>query len=557
MCTSTTDLTQSAQPALEFGRVYTQSPWRVQWLADKLAAVAKKAARSGIHTSPAVRTLGEPYSVWSKARGADWMVARCPDGMCIAVDSPREKCEPQVCPMHWREEIVQDFRAEGEMPVLPGGWHLVAAIDRERLSPDAPIVSIVREAPGRVCPLEFRGDNAANRCDHCEVRRGRKTVYVLANLDGKHIQVGSSCVAEFIRDANVEAAIDAILAAQAAWAGVPTEDEDGNPLVSAARRAGPQALHTYLAHVAAYTRDNHGCYLTRAQAGDGSTGDQAFNAMTARDKQERKAFPDLRTATDSLVATAAIEWAKALPADGNTFEQNMRTFATAGFFTVKHKGVAAYIVAAYHKATRVNDAPVRKAPAGRLQAEPGSKAQREVEIVRVHSYESMYGTGYITVMRVVSGDDAGAIVKWMSKETPMVRSAHAMAQVQRADDELEGIRPWPQHAGAATREQTETWIKGEMESPAQAPAQAGDRVTIAFKVKAHGEYKGALETTVSHVKRVCQGWGYACEAGTDEARIRDAQIAAGNNAPVGKTKPARKPRAKKVQSLTVDATQTA
>ena len=543
MCTATTDLAPST-PALELGRVYTQSPWRVQWLADKLAVVAKKAARSGVHTSPTVRTLGEPYTVWSKARGADWMVARCPDGMCIAVDSPREKCEPQVCPVHWREEIVQDFRAEGEMPVLPGGWHLVAAIDRERLSPDAPIVSIVREAPGRVCPLEFRGDNAANRCDHCEVRRGRKTVYVLANLEGKHIQVGSSCVAEFIRDANVEAAIDAILAAQAAWAGVPTEDEDGNPLVSAARREGPQPLHTFLSMVAAYTRDNHNVYVTRSAAGGGgrtATAGAATHALDARTAKEREAWPDLRKPCDALLATAAIEWAKQLPTNGSSFEQNLRTLAAAGFYTRKHSGTAAYIVPAYQKATQTAGAyPARQAPAGRLQAEVGSKATREVEVVKVIPYESQW-SGFITVMRVVSGPDAGAVVKWMSGQTPMVRSKHAMAQVQRGLDELSGLRPAHPHQ---TRGQTEAWIADELARPAMVGAAAGDRVTIEFKVKSHGEYKGALETLASHVKCVCQGWHYAAQEGSDEARIRDRHIAAGDNTPAP-AKPAHKPRAKK------------
>mgnify|MGYP006339729893 CR=1 FL=1 len=555
MCTATTDLAPSTQPALApfvAGATYVLAPWRAQWLNDKLVAISNKALKRGIAVMPALLATSEPYSIWHRAKGWDGDTQLC---------AFADVCKGGECPRHWDEEIVQDWMATGEMPVLKGGWHLVAAIDRARLAPDQPVSTIVREAPGRTCPAEFRGEHAANRCDHCKVQRARSVVYVLADAAGSHIQVGSSCVAEFIRDANVEAAIDAILAAQAAWAGVPTEDEDGNPLVSAARRAGPQPLHTFLSMVGAYTRDNHNVYVTRSAAGsDGfgrgktATADAATSALEARTAKEREAWPDLRKPCDALLATAAIEWAKALPADGSTFEQNMRTFAHAGFYTRKHAGTAGYIVPAYQKATQqAGSYPARLAPAGRLQADVGTKATREVEIIKVIPYESQW-SGFITVMRVVSGPDAGATVKWMSSNTPMVWSKHTAAQIQRGMDELAGLRPAHLHQ---TPEQTQAWIDSELASPHRVGAQPGDRVTIEFKVKAHSEYKGALETIASHVKCVCQGWGYACEADTDEARIRDAQIAAGNNAPIGKTKPARKPRAKKVQPLAVDATQTA
>ena len=81
--------------------------------------------------------------------------------------------------------------------------------------------------------------------------------------------------------------IEAILAACAAWASVPTEDEDGNPLGGGRNDDAPSPLHTYLQHVAAAQRDNHGCYISRAAAREmqTSTSDAAYSSMTARTPQ--------------------------------------------------------------------------------------------------------------------------------------------------------------------------------------------------------------------------------------------------------------------------------
>lgn len=518
---SRTETVQPAPLTFETGRVYTLTPWRGEWLQEKLSGIAKRAERSGVRCTPRLVSVSDPYSVWKGVRGA--LDALAPD--CTA---DHEGCRPGHCFMHWREEIVQDFCADGAMPVLPGGWRLLAAIDRVRLAPDQPLATIVREAPGRTCPPEFRGDDAANRCDHCNTCRARRVVYVLQDLDGlRTIQVGSTCVAEFIRDPKVEATIEAILAACAAWASVPTEDEDGNPLGGGRNDDAPSPLHTYLQHVAAAQRDNHGCYVSRAAAREmqTSTSDAAYSSMTARTPKERQAWPDLRKPVDTIVATAAIEWAKSLPTNGSSFEQNLRTFAWAGFYTPRHKGTAAYIVPAYLKSISVAAVAASQKTATRFAGEIGSKHECEVEVIRVSSYESQFGTGYITTMRVCGGANEGATLKWMSGQTPTVRDAHEMGYVQELLD-----------AGSD--------IADRLTHPVTTSAKAGDRLTIAFKVKGHGQYKGAPETQVSHVKRTCNGWGYRAEPATPAARIATRMLAEGQNAPA----PVKKTRVRKAKT---------
>lgn len=511
----------TSAPVLQDGAEITLEPWQAEWLSAKLDGIARRARRSGVESMPRLVAKADAYPVWCKVRGDAWKAGRV-DGCCIVVDaSAGERCEAGVCPVHWEQTMFQDFRIEGSMPVMPGGWHLLAAIDRV-----AGVGAIVREAPGHTCPAEFRGDDAANRCDHCNTRRPRGKVYVIANADGHAIQVGSTCIAEFIRDPNVAAAIDAILSAQAAWAGVPREDEDGNPLVGRGEHVRP--LETYLQHVAAYTRDNHGVYVTKAAAqGRMSTADSAWAAQEARDAKERRNHPDLRKPVDAATSVAAIAWARALPVNGSAFEQNMRTMATAGAFHPKHMGTAAYIVPAFQRAQGAQAAARTSAAAPvRLAAVEGAKkVVRNVEVIRKAAFDSQYGDTYITAMRVVDGADAGAVVVWKSKDTPWVRSAdsHRTVAVSIGDAQHDAWAQTEIARGKGTR----------------TPAKVGDRLTIEFTVKSHTEYKGKPESQILRVAVVCDGWGYAAAPDSDEARLAARMIAEGRNAPPA---PASKPR---------------
>lgn len=549
----------------EPGTIYTLEPWRAEWLISKFEKIARLARRSGVQCSPSLTASGSPYVTWRPVSGERWGSRRDANGGCLYVQNLRAMvdrgeiemvgvmaisgcvCAGGVCPHHWDELVVQDFRAGGRMPVLPGGWHLVAAIDRLRVGAQlgadgatvvtpAQTMTIVREVPGRQCPAEFRGESAADRCDHCQVDRRRSVVYVLADDAGKHVQVGSTCIAEFIRDPNVEKAIDAMLRAYAAWAGVPSEDEDGNPIVS--RRKGLQPLGRLLGMVAAYVRENRGVFLTRAAAGDGSTGNQADAALEASTDAERRRHPDLREPRDHVTASAAIAWAAGLPETGSAFEQNMRAMARCGCYDPKHLGVAAYIVAAHARAQGAARAVAAPVPVKvRLSAEVGSFAVRELEVVRVASWDGTYGTTYVTVMRVLPGGavggasdppvaDVGALVAWRSKETPSIRSAQIVQS----------------HVDAHDLESPEL-TRG---NGVRCSVKAGDRLIGRFKVKSHDEYKGAPQTEVSHFTVACDGWGFSCEGSPDLVAYVEGVITAGGNAPALPIARARTRKAKPV-----------
>lgn len=535
-------------PVLAADARVTLQPHEAAWVNERLAGVARRARRSGVDECPHLAPEGEPYSVYHQTVSTDELL-ECLNEVADGRGGFKIKCGPGLCPRHWRETIVQDFLVRGVMPVLPGGWRLLAAVDHTSLG------AVIREAPGSTCPAEFRGANASQRCDHCGHSRQRKTCYVLQRGDdGKVLQVGSGCVAEYLRSTDVEKTVEIMLRMQAIWLDfwdrvASGEIEIGN---KGGRDDQPKPLHELLSHVAAYTRDNHGVYVTRKQvenSGDAlfgprctSTVDLAWSCMHAKSAEEKRSCPDLRTAADLATATAAIEWAAKLSVDGSTFEQNMRLFAVSKLYTPKHRGTAAYIVPAYHRATsQAGSYPVRPGPPPALVATIGATVTREVEIVHIASWEGDYGRQYFTTMRVlptgtvtgtVGGDppDVGAIVKWKSKETPTVRSAFWSG---RLASEIA--------AGTATLGDPDLQRSAGRDDA----AKVGDRILIQFKVKTHGEYKGKPETTVTHVKRLCDGWGYRADASAESLAFAARMIAEGRNAPlVPPSKAARQRRSK-------------
>lgn len=77
------------------------------------------------------------------------------------------------------------------------GWTLIATL---RHRPGSP-TSVQPAHPGE--PLNAEAwSRSQGWCEHCRTRRARRTTYLLRNVDGRLVQVGSSCLAAFIGHAN-------------------------------------------------------------------------------------------------------------------------------------------------------------------------------------------------------------------------------------------------------------------------------------------------------------------------------------------------------------------
>lgn len=78
----------------------------------------------------------------------------------------------------------------GEAPKL-NGWSFIASLDW-----DAEAGLIVRTAPGVVSV--DRSNLVKGACGHCKTNRARKNTYLVRHEDGTEIQVGSTCVKDFL-----------------------------------------------------------------------------------------------------------------------------------------------------------------------------------------------------------------------------------------------------------------------------------------------------------------------------------------------------------------------
>lgn len=126
---------------------------------EMLAKLNKKAARYG--TPPVAFTVSDPFKkkIWiTNERSA--MI----DHVTITLDHVEA---PKV-----------------------GNFQFIAAIE------NTPSGKIVDTIPGETLPASFR--EPGTHCDHCKTDRYRKLLYVVRGEDGQHVQIGGSCLRDYM-----------------------------------------------------------------------------------------------------------------------------------------------------------------------------------------------------------------------------------------------------------------------------------------------------------------------------------------------------------------------
>jgi hypothetical protein len=243
------------------------------------------------------------------------------------------------------------LEVHGETPRVHDGdgneYTFVAAIDHgfdqeteERIN----LIRKARDVEGDV-PVEFR--SAEPHCDHCHTERPRRKTYLLRDYEGHYTQVGSSCLADFLRTtdpddlaAMFENLYEALHLAEA-------EDE-----WESSERTGTEytALALYLAHVCTMVRTD-GYFLSRksCEGREGwasvPTSERAWmNLNPSRGQESTEPTPE-----DEEKALAVIAWGKSLNdrRDLNDYLFNLSVLARMGYITWRHQGLAASMVGAY------------------------------------------------------------------------------------------------------------------------------------------------------------------------------------------------------------------
>lgn len=288
---------------------------------------------------------------------------------------------------------------EGETPKY-AGWSFLAALDHMSAEDGSP-VNVLRCIPGAdPVPVAFRTRGPA--CDHCKTKRRRGNTYVVSHEDGRTVQVGSTCIADFLgRDGLRVAALAEFLAAVADAAEDDGESYGGGG--SYGEYESTYRLDDILPYVAAIIR--HAGWRSRAQARDRggvATADLAmrFRTIKRKGKCERGEEELLALEVeegDTARAEHAIAWAETIAEDtASDYLHNVRTIARCNLVTQKTIGIAASVIAACEREEGKRAAEA--APKVPAPAYFGTPKKREIfllTLVGVSQYDTSYGTTHV------------------------------------------------------------------------------------------------------------------------------------------------------------------
>lgn len=292
----------------------------------------------------------------------------------------------------------------GDTPKF-AGWTFVATL--QHLDGE----NIVRTLPGQELPVEYRTRGA--QCDHCRAQRRRNDTYVVRHEDSRILQVGSTCIADFLGTDDAGKLAAAACALAEARSIVEGEDLGGGEVTF------DRTVEDYLPRVAFLVR-TQGWVSRKAQHEDctgrvHATADVAWAAKAA----------DLDVAAeDEELAKNAEAWAEGLTdeqvnAGSGDYLHNLRAGVRCGLVSHRTNGIVASVIIAYQKAVGIDRKKAARAarPASDYVGTPGKREVFTAVLDFVTGFETQYG--YTTILKFIT--DAGAVLTWKASSTSLTR----------------------------------------------------------------------------------------------------------------------------------------
>jgi hypothetical protein len=339
----------------------------------KMAALAKRARRIGC-AAPAY-VIGEPRDVRRTEQDLDGTIFT----MVVTVYA---------------------VTVSGESPRI-NGWTFAAVLDHEG---ELPIIRTI----GVPVPERFR--TARSVCEHCNTFRRRRETFVLSHEDGRYIQVGRSCLKDFLGHPSPEQLAGAAeILSEAMGSGGEFGESTGRGMPSA---------EVYLATVACVIR--HFGWVPKSKASDDewagmgqtATASVALGWLEDRFEAIKKGTPcksPMPSDEDKARAKAATAWAVALGDDGRAlsdYEANVKAAAKREAISRKTTGIIASIIPTWDRENAQRASIVTSVHVGKV----GERLRGlRVTVERVVPIESeLYGTSYLNIMR----DESGNAITW-------------------------------------------------------------------------------------------------------------------------------------------------
>ena len=320
---------------------------------------------------------------------------------------------------------------DGKAPKLDG-WSFVAALDHDTAGGALPIIkrSPRDEAQGVDLDSYRRAENV---CDHCGYKRDRLKTYIVVHDDGRTMQVGSTCIKDFLGGVSPERI--------ARWSESVWDlfDEvggaEGYDMVEGGGGYDRHSidLRRFLTLAAASARVEG----WRSRWIDGErhqgTADEALHLMHSRAKQDRDWVSENVTDDDAAAVDAALEWLNTEVAerdDLSEFEHNMVAICGDGRTWIKYgdAGIAAFLPQMHARHLgKVAERKVReKANAALADSEhiaaEGDRVKLTFTVIFNRGFDGYYGTRYLTKGLTPDGN----LIMWWG-------SGNAASQMEEGD----------------------------------------------------------------------------------------------------------------------------
>jgi hypothetical protein len=293
--------------------------------------------------------------------------------------------------------------------------------------------------PGVELPERFRRDDLAPWCEHCQTRRWRKDTYLVRHEDDQILQVGSDCITDFVgsHDAHAQAAYAEALYTLFQYAAEGEGWGGGERIEFAIPKS------EYLAFVVAAVRYNGGRFVTRRAAdlnGDIPTSRIAWNQALS--------YQDRPIADDFKMAQALLDFADEYlgnRAGLNDYLYNLAAALRPLGVVYKTAGLVASLYPVYAR-DLADKAAIANSPSTWL-GEIKQKISVIGQVVLIRHTQTNFGESTLIQVR----DNNGNIVKW--------------------------------------------WASGYHDEVTE-----GDEIVIRGTVKAHDEFRGIKQTTLTRCK---------------------------------------------------------
>lgn len=321
--------------------------------------------------------------------------------------------------------------------VRVAGWTLNARIDFE----DG--MTLVNSRPGIELPESFRTTNQF--CQHCSTLRRRNSVFALQDMDGKYMQVGRNCLADFLGH-DPEAALFSF----SIEAFINGEFDDCESL-GGGRSFPCVSIESLMNQAAQQVRT--GGFISAKVAAEReicSTASNAVDLLVSVDPQSAKyRAANIPTEFDKEQAAKVLDWAKTTicaKADKTDFEHNVSQLLEQTDIRTRN---AAKLVALFGMYARVMTQKAEKDAI--VNAHVGTIGQR-TEFAAKYLGENWFETAYGSMVIARFATPSGLLV-------------------------YKGASPF--------------WKDG---------IEAGNDVTFTATVKSHEDYKGMAQTLVQRCK---------------------------------------------------------